>query len=540
MKNIFFTSVFICLSIVAEGQYISHITYPDTSHAIVSDMNDVAVKLSSEITASDIQAHLEILASDEFEGRETGTKGNQLAANYIAEQFQKIGLPNIGDNNTVFQNVAFTTVKWKETAMYISGVKYKHLWDYLAFPSKNHGIPFIGATEIVFAGYGIASEKYNDYKKVDVQDKVVMVYAGEPISQDSISWVTGTKNLSEWSTNVELKTSLAKSKGAKLLIIIENDMKKMLMENRRFLVGSRVLLGNQMNIDESLLNHIYVSPQTASVIWGDKKAKALKSRDKIKKSGKSSSFSFGRNFAIKMDKSATVIEGENVMGFIEGSDKKDEVVVISAHYDHLGIRGDDIYNGADDNGSGTSTVLDIAAAFKKAKDMGVGPRRSVLCLLVTGEEKGLLGSDYYSENPVFPLESTVANINVDMIGRVDKDHADNPNYIYVIGSDRLSTDLHNINEDMNQKYAQLELNYTFNSESDPNQFYYRSDHYNFAKKGIPAIFYFSGAHKDYHRTTDTVEKIMFDKVEKIGRLIFHTAWEIANREERIVVDGLVE
>ena len=540
MKIIFYVSAFLCLSLVAEAQYVSHISYPDTSQIIIKDSNDVSLILSSEIKAADIKSHLEILASDKFEGRETGQKGNKMAASYIANHFESIGLPKIGDDNTMFQNVAFTTVKWNETAMYINGVKHKHLWDYLAFPSKNQDIPFIGATEIVFAGYGIQSDKYSDYKEVDVQDKVVMVYAGEPVSQDSISWITGTKDLSEWSSNVQLKTRLAKDKGAKLLVIIENDMKKMLTENRRFLVGSRVLLGNKVKADESLVNHIYVSPQTASVMWGNKKNKAIKSRDKIRKSGKASSFSFGRNFAIKMDKSASVIEGENVMGYIEGSDKKDELVVISAHYDHLGMRGDDIYNGADDNGSGTSTVLDIAEAFKTAKDQGVGPRRSVLCLLVTGEEKGLLGSNYYSENPVFPLESTIANVNVDMIGRVDKDHADNPNYIYVIGSDRLSTDLHHINEELNQKYSQIELNYKYNSESDPNQFYFRSDHYNFARKGIPAIFYFSGVHKDYHRTTDTVDKILFDKVEKVGRLIFHTAWELANREERIVVDGVVK
>ena len=540
MKIIFYASAFLCLALVAEAQYVSHISYPDTSQVIIKDSNDISVILSSEIKAEDIKAHLEVLASDKFEGRETGQKGNKMAASYIADHFESIGLPAIGDNNTMFQDVAFTTVKWDETTMYINGVKHKHLWDYLAFPSMNQDIPFIGATEIVFAGYGIQTENYNDYKKIDVRDKVVMVYAGEPVNQDSTSWVTGTKEMSEWSSNVKLKTNLAKSKGAKLLVIIENDMKKMLMENRRFLVGSRVLLGNHTNADESLVNHIYISPQTASVIWGDQQNKAIKSRDKIKNSGKSSPFSFGRNFAIKMDKSATVIEGENVMGYIEGTDKKDELVVISAHYDHLGMRGNDIYNGADDNGSGTSTVLEIARTFKTAKELGVGPRRSVLCLLVTGEEKGLLGSNYYSENPVFPLESTVANINVDMIGRVDKEHADNPNYIYVIGSDRLSSDLHHINEDVNQKYAQLELNYTYNSESDPNQFYFRSDHYNFAKKGIPAIFYFSGVHKDYHRTTDTVDKIMFNKVEKVARLIFHTAWELANREERIVVDGIVK
>lgn len=525
--------------ILSHAQYVSHITYPDSTAQIITDTSIVAVKLAEQIQAEKIKSHLSILASDEYEGRETGQKGNRMAASYIANYFESIGLPAIGDNNSRFQNVAFTTVKWDETAMYIEGIKHKHLWDYLAFPSKNNDIPFISSTEIVYAGYGIEDENYNDYKGLNVEDKIVMVFEGEPVDKDSISWITGNRSLSNWTEDAERKVRLAKSKGAKLLIIIENDMKQMLMENRRFLVGSKVLLGNKMNIDEGLVNHIYVSPQTAAEIWGDNKKKVLKSRDKTKESGKSKSFSFGRNFAIRMDKSASVIEGENVLGYIEGTDKKDEVVVISAHYDHLGKRGDEIYNGADDNGSGTSTVLNIAQALQYAKENGYGPRRSVLCLLVTGEEKGLLGSDYYSENPVFPIASTVANVNVDMIGRVDKHHENNPNYIYVIGSDRLSTDLHFINEEANKKFAQIELNYTYNSETDPNKFYYRSDHYNFAKKGIPAIFFFSGVHKDYHRTSDTVDKILFDKVEKIGRLIFHTTWELANREERIVVDGVV-
>ena len=161
-------------------------------------------------------------------------------------------------------------------------------------------------------------------------------------------------------------------------------------------------------------------------------------------------------------------------------------------------------------------------------------------MLVTGEEKGLLGSQYYVEYPLFPLEQTVANVNVDMVGRVDEKYADNPNYIYVIGSDRLSTELHEINENANKNYTNLVLDYTYNAEDDPNRYYYRSDHYNFAERGIPAIFYFNGTHADYHRATDTVEKINFEKMAKIGQLIFHTTWELANREKRIVVDVIQE
>ena len=230
------------------------------------------------------------------------------------------------------------------------------------------------------------------------------------------------------------------------------------------------------------------------------------------------------------------IKGENIIGYIEGTDLKDELLVITAHYDHLGTKEDSlIYNGADDNGSGTSSIMEIAQAFMLAKKEGNGPRRSVLIMPVSGEEKGLLGSKYYVDNPIYPLENTIANLNIDMIGRID-DYHDNPDYIYLIGSDRLSTELHQISEDVNKQYINLELDYKFNEEDDPNRYYYRSDHYNFAKNNIPVIFYFNGVHADYHKTSDTVDKIHFGKIQKISRYIFFTAWELANRNERPKLD----
>lgn len=230
------------------------------------------------------------------------------------------------------------------------------------------------------------------------------------------------------------------------------------------------------------------------------------------------------------------VKGENIIGFIEGSDLKEELVVITAHYDHLGIHNDTlIYNGADDDASGTAAIMEIAEAFMIAKKEGNGPRRSVLIMPVSGEEKGLLGSKYYTENPIYPLENTVANLNVDMIGRID-DNYDHPNYVYLIGSDRLSKELHDISETVNNKHFNIELDYTYNDKNDPNRYYYRSDHYNFAKNKIPVIFYFNGVHADYHQTTDTVEKLNFEKIEKIGRFIFMTAWELANRDERPKLD----
>ena len=229
-------------------------------------------------------------------------------------------------------------------------------------------------------------------------------------------------------------------------------------------------------------------------------------------------------------------DSENVVAFIKGTEKPNEIVVISAHLDHEGIKNGKIYNGADDDGSGTVAILEIAEAFKKAADAGKGPKRSILFLHVTGEEKGLLGSKFYTENPIFPLANTVADLNIDMVGRVDDRHKGNPNYVYLIGSDKLSTELHNISEAMNKKYTNINLDYKYNDDNDPNRFYYRSDHYNFAKHNIPIIFYFNGTHADYHQPTDTPDKINYEMLENRARLVFYTAWEVANREKRIVVD----
>lgn len=237
-------------------------------------------------------------------------------------------------------------------------------------------------------------------------------------------------------------------------------------------------------------------------------------------------------FFKRIFKSNQTIRGENVLGYIEGTDLKDELIIITAHYDHLGKHDSLIFNGADDDASGVAGAMEIAEAFMIAKKEGYGPRRSILIMPVSGEEKGLLGSKYYTDNPIYPLVNTIANLNIDMIGRLDDWH-DNGNYVYLIGSDRLSLELHNLNEEINAKYIGLDLDYRFNDEEDPNRYYYRSDHYNFAKNNIPVIFYFNGIHEDYHRPSDTIEKLNFNKIETITKLIFLTAWELANRDERI-------
>jgi Zn-dependent M28 family amino/carboxypeptidase len=231
------------------------------------------------------------------------------------------------------------------------------------------------------------------------------------------------------------------------------------------------------------------------------------------------------------------VKTENVAAIIEGSTYPNEYIVLTAHLDHVGIENGEIFNGADDDGSGSMALLEIAEAFKLAELDGNRPKRSIVILHVSAEEKGLLGSKYYTDNPLYPLDETITNLNVDMIGRTDPTrNSNNDEYIYLIGTDRLSTMLHETSEKVNYKTVNLELDYRFNAWDDPNRFYERSDHWHFAKNNIPVIFYFSGTHEDYHQPTDTAEKIRYELLTKRTRLIFHTAWEIANMDEKIEVD----
>ncbi|WP_248723312.1 M28 family peptidase [Seonamhaeicola sp. ML3] len=227
----------------------------------------------------------------------------------------------------------------------------------------------------------------------------------------------------------------------------------------------------------------------------------------------------------------------NVLAFIEGSENPEEVIVISAHLDHIGLdKKGNVNNGADDNGSGTVAMLQMAQAFNLAKKAGKGPKRSILFAHFTAEEIGKKGSEYYTLHPAFPIKNTVADLNMDMIGRVDDLHETDKNYLYLIGSDRLSKELHYISEKVNNTFFNINLDYKYNSVGDRNDYYSRSDHYNFANKEVPVIFYFNGIHEDYHKHTDTAEKIDYLLLQKRAQLVFATAWQIANQEHRVVLD----
>ena len=284
------------------------------------------------------------------------------------------------------------------------------------------------------------------------------------------------------------------------------------------------------------LNLLLVSPELGARLLGTTTAGLDKYRQAVSKAGKAVASPFKPVPAtvqgvLKTERFTT----ENVLGYLEGSDKKDEVLVISAHYDHLGIKNSVVYNGADDDGSGTVSVLALARAFAQAKKDGHGPRRSILFLANVGEEEGLLGSQYYTDHPIFPLANTVTDLNIDMVGRVDSLHMGKGDYVYVVGDDKLSDELHTLSEATNQQYNPVALDYKYNDPKDPEHIYYRSDHYNFAKHNVPIIFYTSGLHPQYHQATDDVERIDFPAMARRDQLVFHTAWALANRDARVAL-----
>ncbi len=490
--------------------------------------DSIAIRYAKNISIANMSKNLHVLASDEYEGRETGKKGQKMAAEYIANQFKISGIPPY-NGKSYYQEFNLNIIVPEPAEITVGGVKYAGNKDYYSYPEQSE--EQIRAENVVFLGYGIQDENYNDYKDMDVKDKVVMILQGEPYSKDSLSLITGKKTNSLWSNYYKVKPEKAREKGVRVLLVVVDSLEKDIMINKRRLEKPAVKL--EINDEEMVM--IYISKQMADGILKVKNIEKIK--QEIVNTGKPLNIDVKTDFFIRIKNKAQRVSSENVLGYVEGGDLKEELIVVSAHYDHLGMDGDIVFNGADDDGSGTVAVIELAKTFEKAKKEGHGPRRSILFLAVAGEEKGLLGSTYYVKNPVYPLKNTVCDLNIDMIGRIDVKHENNPDYIYLIGSDKLSSTLHNTSENVNKIYTNLELDYTYNDEKDRNRFYYRSDHYNFAKNGIPVIFYFNGVHADYHKETDEIEKINFDKIEKISRLVFFTAWELANRNERIKVDS---
>lgn len=496
---------------------------------------DNAAKYGGTITGADLKKHLTIIASDEFEGRETGTEGQRKAAAYIESQFKQMGLTSAAALNG-YQQFYPLYQDSISGELIVNGKKAVYGTDYIS-PAASNENGASKATKIIFAGYGIDDANYNDYANIDVKDKIVVFFLGEP-KKEGKYFITPSGRFSKWTyPGLSAKLAAAKAKGAVGAFVI-NPMQEIF--NQRTIDNSKKsnLYFPHENegkpVNYALLSHAY-----AKTIIGN-------NFDTLLKQAKASLI-FSTNWLaerkVKVQfnytKFRTTVNASNVIGIVEGSDKKDEYVFCTGHYDHLGTHDGKIYYGADDDGSGTCGVIAMAEAFAKAKAEGHGPRRTMVFMTVSGEEKGLWGSEYYSDHPVFPLDKTSVDLNTDMVGRVDTERktGDTLNYVYVIGHDKLSSDLPGINEGANNKNTQLVLDYKFDDANDHERIYYRSDHYNFARKGVPVLFFYDGMLKaDYHKPTDTVDKINFELYEKRVRMIFYTAWEIANRDEMLKRD----
>jgi hypothetical protein len=473
----------------------------------------VAQKYGNMITPEDLKGNLTVFASDAMEGRATGTRGQKMAAAFVMSTFQDLGL-SAPVNGSYFQPVDLFASKGGEIYLKVGGTQYNN-YDNIAYYGSADSNGEV-TLPVVFAGKG----RKEDFDQVDVTGKAVLIQLGSNESSRGPGM-------------------LAREKGAKLVIVynpVVEEAKKSLAQFQQFLSGENLSLKKRESTNAGTF---FVTPDVAAKLVPSTSEKMNAAIAADVKKGALKKIKAG-TVTFKTTQDVRTVKSENVLGYLEGGDKKDELVIVTAHYDHIGKResgeGDLINNGADDDGSGTVSVLQLAKVFAQAKKDGKGPRRSILFMTVTGEEEGLLGSEYYSENPVFPLEKTVVDLNIDMVGRRDAQHKDSAPYVYVIGADKLSSELHKLSEATNKMYTNLIFDYTYNDQNHPDRLYYRSDHWNFAKKNIPIIFYFDGIHEDYHKPSDEVDKIEFDLLAKRAQAVFYAAWEIANRDQRIVPD----
>jgi len=491
-------------------------------------------RYQATITPDELAGHLYVYASDHFAGRDTGSPGESLARLYLAGQYRQMGIGPRGTaadttgnyglgaymqpftlERSTLQSLSVTASRGG-TALAESRLAAGDT-DATLFVPVGGEVPDAPVTApLVYVGYGadvVASTP-------DVRGKVVLLRPGSP------------GNPGDRSAMGAAFEALGESGAVAVLLPMMPTAAALSRFAARAVSGGGGLSlppapGEAAGADEPL-----------ALLTGLDVAERLVGSFDAATAGDT-----GVTITIDGRQTRETVHTANVLAVIPGSDLADEVVIVSAHLDHVGTRegeGDTIFNGADDDGSGTVTMLEIAEAFETARRDGHGPRRTVLILHVTGEERGLLGSEYYADRePVFPLAQTVTNLNVDMIGRHDPTHpgADS-NYVYVIGGDLISQDLHDWNAAVNTTTGlDLDLSDRFNSPDDPNQFFRRSDHWNFGKHDVPFIFYFTGTHEDYHQVGDEPHKIDYDRMATIGRLIFGTAWDVANRDARPAVSG---
>jgi hypothetical protein len=471
-----------------------------------------ARRYAALINEQGLKADLTVLASDGYLGRETGKEGQRLAAAYLRKRFSGLGIRPLGDSLPGLVDGYYQRFDLVEeqggTLRLRCGRRQLASGKGLAFGSQSaSGTSHFRSLRPWDAAPGPPSAVRN----------------GEAVLIRLPQLGSASTQLARVRPELERLRML----GAKLVLVqVPDSVFELVQASMQARSGRMSLVDGEATgaAPASGIQALFVTMESVKRLLGAARAQRLEAGAAIP-----------CRLKLESDRNRRPLSSDNVLAFIPGSDLADEVVLITAHYDHLGVHDGVVHNGADDDGSGTVALLALAEVFMAARNDGTGPRRSILIMPVSGEEKGLLGSRYYSDHPVIPLERTVADLNIDMIGRTDSAHQGSAPYVYVIGSDRLSSALHAANERANAEVG-LELDYTFNAPDDPNRFYYRSDHYNFARKGVPSIFYFSGVHEDYHGPGDDTEKIRFDLLLKRTQLVFHTAWILANAPERPAVD----
>lgn len=491
---------------------------------------------TSSITARELRKHLSFLASDELGGRYTFSPSNLIAARYLASQLEYYGYHGAARNGSFLQRVPLSyrsvDLKTSHVTLNITGTKrdFNYADSFLSEAPTTIDV----AGGLVFVRYGVSSPKnnYDDYAGLDATGKIVLIASGDPASLKNAA-----VDINERGENAAL------AHGAIAAIKLPDAPTVLGWEQIKSWMGAQKLgLPPHQTASGKTFPEVIAGPELIKAIakaMGTDASVLAAPGDKLKSAEVAATAEIKLKVAVEDAPPA-----QNVAAILDGADPKlkDEYVVFSAHYDHLQTsEKGEVYHGADDDGSGTVSVLEIAQALA----IGPRPRRSILIVFHTGEELGLFGSEYNTDyEPVVPLEKLVADFNIDMVGRSRPEGDDDPrdarltdkDSIYIIGADKLSSELNTLNEETNLDTARLKFDYTYNDEKNPERFYYRSDHYNYARHGIPIIFYFTGVHRDYHRPSDVVEKIDFEKMERIDRMIFATGWRVANLDHRLVVD----
>ena len=512
---------------------------------------------ANSITEPDLKTWLTYLSSDELQGRATYTEGLGLAAGYIAANLAQWGVKPAGDNGTYLQLVKVQSVRTDSRASVTVTANGESRTfkdgEGITFPRQMGGKQTIEGKDIIFAGYGlqIPAADLDDYADADPEGKVV-VYLGPqgpsniPPGSNRLLGARARNAVQKGAAAVIGPTSGAGGRGQRGAGQQQAPAQGQRQGGPAAQVQSDfttvqkydAILTPQLTADEAFFDFLFSG---SDVKYAELKEKAAK-REPLPRFALK-----GVTMTINVDADYQVVRTRrtnNVVGIIEGTDPKlkDTYVAFGAHYDHTGFResgqpGDDlINNGADDDGSGTVAIMAIARAFAQ----GPKPKRSLLFVWHAGEESGLLGSRYMADYPVVgSIDKIVAQLNMDMVGRNRNDDPSASNMVLVVGSDRISTELHNINEDANASLQKpLELDYEMNDPADPQSIYTRSDHYSYALKGVPIIFYFTGLHPDYHRPSDTVDKIIFDKIRRIAQLAYETGRRVANLDHAPAKDNL--